>query len=65
MFAKDFCNLFEFRFKSVCISYMILLVSPSLTTVTVYSVLFLSGRTQKQVIDYVKEAEYKKHPFNR
>ncbi|KAM9486648.1 FERM, ARHGEF and pleckstrin domain-containing protein 1 isoform 2-T2 [Clarias gariepinus] len=24
-----------------------------------------SGRTQKQVIDYVKEAEYKKHPFNR
>ncbi|KAF7709599.1 FERM, ARHGEF and pleckstrin domain-containing protein 1 isoform X1 [Silurus meridionalis] len=24
-----------------------------------------SGRTQKQVIDYVKEAEFKKHPFNR
>ncbi|XP_060786053.1 FERM, ARHGEF and pleckstrin domain-containing protein 1-like isoform X3 [Neoarius graeffei] len=24
-----------------------------------------SGRTQKQVIDYVKEAELKKHPFNR
>ncbi|XP_058247306.1 FERM, ARHGEF and pleckstrin domain-containing protein 1 [Hemibagrus wyckioides] len=24
-----------------------------------------SGRTQKQVIDYVKEAEFKKHPFYR
>ncbi|TSM68851.1 FERM, RhoGEF and pleckstrin domain-containing protein 1 [Bagarius yarrelli] len=30
-----------------------------------FSRLSIYGRTQKQVIDYVKEAEFKKHPFYR
>lgn len=57
----DFNVIFPHSFLWPCTVHK-LLVSMSLI---VLPVLTLSGRTQKQVIDYIKEAEFKKHPFYR
>lgn len=61
----------SFRFRLVCI-IKLLFASSSLHILPrlsandrLLSAVLHSGRTQKQVIDYVRESEFKKIPFER